>query len=155
MEPFPISKINNVKDESLFLQITFSRYAERTAFERPLTSGVAYAVKVLHSEREQFEKQQGWRIKRMDSTEQSPAWEEDADLVNEETSRVQGEYAPVIFAQDTYKHVISFDMLTGKVRHYICFFRLSYFLCYLQTIVTNISLSYFLYYLRTMVANIS
>ncbi|CAL9776755.1 unnamed protein product [Musa acuminata subsp. burmannicoides] len=109
-----ISTFHHAKEPSAVDQITFSRYAERTAFERPLTSGVAYAVKVLHSEREQFEKQQGWRIKRMDSTEQSPAWEEDADLVNEETSRVQGEYAPVIFAQDTYKHVISFDMLTGK-----------------------------------------
>ena len=93
------------------MQITFARYAERTAFERPLTSGVAYAVKVLRSEREQFEKQQGWKIKRMDSTEQPPAREEDADLENRD------EYAPVIFAQDTYKHVISFDMLTGKVRH--------------------------------------
>ncbi|RRT53534.1 hypothetical protein B296_00049802 [Ensete ventricosum] len=98
------------------LQITFARYAERTAFERPLTSGVAYAVKVLHSEREQFEKQHGWRIRRMDPTEQTPTRKEDADFDNQETSPVKDEYAPVIFAQDTYKHVISFDMLTGKVR---------------------------------------
>ncbi|THU64819.1 hypothetical protein C4D60_Mb01t30470 [Musa balbisiana] len=103
-----ISTFHHAKDPSAIDQITFARYAERTAFERPLTSGVAYAVKVLRSEREQFEKQQRWKIKRMDSTEQPPAREEDADLENRD------EYAPVIFAQDTYKHVISFDMLTGK-----------------------------------------
>lgn len=50
----------------LFCQKTFAQYTERTAFERPLTSGVAYAVKVIHSEREQFEKHHGWTIKKMD-----------------------------------------------------------------------------------------
>ncbi|CAL9085939.1 unnamed protein product [Musa textilis] len=109
-----ISTFHHAKEHSAIDQITFARYAERTAFERPLTSGVAYAVKVLHSEREQFEKQHGWRIRRMDPTEQTPAREEDADFDNQETSPVKDEYAPVIFAQDTYKHVISFDMLTGK-----------------------------------------
>lgn len=95
-------------------QATFARYAERTAFERPLTSGVAYAVRVLHSEREQFEKQQGWTIKRMDTLVQE---EEYAFEIPESLpSPVQEEYAPVIFAQDTVSHVISLDMLSGKVK---------------------------------------
>lgn len=81
-----------------------------------MTSGVAYAVKVLRSEREEFERQQGWAIKKMDSQEQPPVREDDAALDNQETSPVEVEYAPVIFAQDAYKHVISFDLLTGKVK---------------------------------------
>ena len=32
-----------------------------------------------------------------------------------EPSPIEEEYAPVIFAQDTVAHIISFDMLTGKV----------------------------------------
>ncbi|WOL18718.1 putative histidine kinase 3 [Canna indica] len=109
-----ISTFHHAKEPSAIDQITFSRYAEMTAFERPLTSGVAYAVKVLHSEREQFEKKQGWKIKKMYSTEQSPSWKEDADPDNQEISPIKYEYAAVIFAQDAYKHVISFDLLTGK-----------------------------------------
>lgn len=97
-----------------YMQATFARYTERTTFERPLTSGVAYAVKVLHSEREEFQKQQGWTIKRMDKMEQTPV--QDAELL--EPSPVQDEYAPVIFAQDTVSHVISLDMLSGKVNFY-------------------------------------
>lgn len=100
------------------MQRTFARYTERTAFERPLTSGVAYAVKVLHSERERFEKQQGWSIKRMDTEDQLPAREDGLAPETLETSPVQEEYAPVIFAQDTVSHVISFDMLSGKVISY-------------------------------------
>ena len=96
------------------LQKTFARYTERTAFERPLTSGVAYAVRVLHSEREQFEKQQGWTIKRMDTLEQNPVQEDDFALEALEPSPIQEEYAPVIFAQETIKHVISVDVLSGK-----------------------------------------
>ncbi|ONK72014.1 uncharacterized protein A4U43_C04F14750 [Asparagus officinalis] len=94
-----VSTFHHAKSPSAIDQVTFARYAERTAFERPLTSGVAYAVKVLRSEREEFEKQQGWTIKKMETQEVSP---------------VEEEYAPVIFAQDAYKHVISLDMLTGK-----------------------------------------
>lgn len=100
---------------SLVPQRTFARYAERTAFERPVTSGVAYAVRVLHSEREQFEKQQGWTIKRMDTLEQKPVHKDDYEPEALEPSPVQEEYAPVIFAQDTVSHVISLDMLSGKV----------------------------------------
>lgn len=95
--------------------MTFARYADRTAFERPLTSGVAYAVKVLHSEREQFEKQQGWTIKKMYSSKQSPNRENGRVREIQEISTPAEEYAPVIFAQDAYKHVVSLDMLTGKV----------------------------------------
>ncbi|KAK4790843.1 hypothetical protein SAY86_031256 [Trapa natans] len=98
----------------MVLQRTFARYAERTAFERPLTSGVAYAVRVLHSEREQFEKHQGWTIKRMDILEQKPVHKDDYEPEALEPSPVQEEYAPVIFAQDTVSHVISLDLLSGK-----------------------------------------
>ncbi|XP_058103118.1 histidine kinase 3-like isoform X2 [Magnolia sinica] len=94
-----VSTFHHGKNPSAIDQMTFARYTERTAFERPLTSGVAYAVKVLHAQRAQFEKQQGWTIKRMDTHEPSPIHEE---------------YAPVIFAQDTISHVVSLDMLSGK-----------------------------------------
>jgi hypothetical protein len=93
--------------------MTFARYAERTAFERPLTSGVAYAVRVTHAEREQFERQQGWSIKKMySSKKQSSPSPGPGDAEVREPAE---EYAPVIFAQDAYKHVISFDMLSGNV----------------------------------------
>ncbi|KAJ1437843.1 CHASE domain [Sesbania bispinosa] len=44
-------------------QETFAEYTARTAFERPLLSGVAYAQRVVNSEREKFEKQHGWVYK--------------------------------------------------------------------------------------------
>jgi hypothetical protein len=91
----------------LLLQMTFARYAKRTAFERPLMSGVAYAVRVTHAEREMFERQQGWSIKKMYSSNKAG---------NAEVREPMEEYAPVVFAQDGYKHVVSFDMLSGKVR---------------------------------------
>lgn len=71
---------------------------------------MAYAVRVLHSEREQFEKQQGWTIKQM-----TPVDKDEYNPDELEPSPIQQEYAPVIFAQDTVAHVISLDMLTGKV----------------------------------------
>ena len=91
----------------LLPQTTFARYAERTAFERPLTSGVAYAVRITHAEREQFERQQGWSIKKMYSSKKQAG--------DAEVREPAEEYAPVIFAQNAYKHVISFDMLSGNV----------------------------------------
>ncbi|KAM1498031.1 hypothetical protein ACFX10_020925 [Malus domestica] len=103
-----ISTFHDGKQPSAIDQKTFARYIERTAFERPLTSGVAYAIRVLHSEKEEFEKQQGWSIKRMDTLEQNQVHK------NDHAPEVQEEYAPVIFAQDTIRHVISFDMLSGK-----------------------------------------
>ncbi|CAI9093171.1 OLC1v1028604C1 [Oldenlandia corymbosa var. corymbosa] len=109
-----ISTFYHNKSPPAIDQTTFASYTERTAFERPLTSGVAYAVKVLHSEREQFEKQQGWTIKRMDVIEQTPVHKDEYWSENPEPSPVQEEYAPVIFAQDTIAHVISLDMLSGE-----------------------------------------
>lgn len=91
-----------------FFQKTFGEYTERTNFERPLTSGVAYALKVTHSEREKFEKEHGWSIKKMDF--------EDQTLVQGfDPAPVQDEYAPVIFAQETVSHIVSVDMMSGKV----------------------------------------
>ncbi|KAH9618261.1 hypothetical protein KSS87_015549 [Heliosperma pusillum] len=107
-----ISTFHHAMSPSAIDQKTFARYTERTAFERPLTSGVAYAVKVLHSEREWFEKQQGWTIKRMD--EESAVHNDDFAIEELEPSPVQEEYAPVIFAQDTIAHMVSVDVLTGK-----------------------------------------
>ncbi|KAK9060170.1 hypothetical protein SSX86_020874 [Deinandra increscens subsp. villosa] len=104
-----ISTFHHAKNHSAIDQETFAKYTERTAFERPLTSGVAYAVRVLHSEREQFEKQQGWTIKKM-----TPVSKDKYNPAELEPSPIQPEYAPVIFAQDTVAHVISLDMLTGK-----------------------------------------
>ncbi|CAL5203671.1 unnamed protein product [Lathyrus oleraceus] len=109
-----ISTFHHAKNPSAIDQRTFAKYTERTAFERPLTSGVAYAVRVLQSEREQFEKQQGWSIKRMDTMEQNPVHEDDYVPDELEPSPVHEEYAPVIFAQDTISHVISIDVLSGK-----------------------------------------
>ncbi|OIT34766.1 PREDICTED: histidine kinase 3 [Nicotiana attenuata] len=110
-----ISTFHHARNPSAIDQGTFARYTERTAFERPLTSGVAYAVRVLHSERKEFEKQQGWSIRRMDTLEQTPVHKDDEyDRDGLEPSPVQAEYAPVIFAQDTIAHVISVDMLSGE-----------------------------------------
>ncbi|KAL0656400.1 hypothetical protein Bca4012_076984 [Brassica carinata] len=109
-----ISTFHHAKFPSAIDQRTFSEYTDRTSFERPLTSGVAYAVRVLHSERQEFERQQGWTIRRMDSLEQNPVHKDDYDTEALEPSPVQEEYAPVIFAQDTVSHVISLDMLSGK-----------------------------------------
>ncbi|KAB2624516.1 histidine kinase 3-like [Pyrus ussuriensis x Pyrus communis] len=92
----------------------FARYIERTAFERPLTCGVAYAGRVLHWGKEEFEKQQGWTIKRMDTLEQNQVHKNDYAPEALEPSPVQEESAPVIFAQDAIRHVIAFDMLSGK-----------------------------------------
>ncbi|KAK1365647.1 Histidine kinase [Heracleum sosnowskyi] len=115
-----ISTFHHAKNPSAIDQGTFASYTERTAFERPLTSGVAYAVRVLHSEREHFEEQQGWTIKRMDPPDLVPV-HKDVDDGEEsqapERSLIQPkqeEYAPVIFAQETVAHVVSIDMLSGK-----------------------------------------
>ncbi|XP_027170422.1 histidine kinase 2 [Coffea eugenioides] len=93
-------------------QKTFEEYTEKTAFERPLTSGVAYALRVLHLMRERFEEQQGWTIKKMETEDQTLS----QDLVPEnlDPSPVQEEYAPVIFTQKTVSHIVSIDMMSGK-----------------------------------------
>ncbi|XP_010936875.1 probable histidine kinase 4 [Elaeis guineensis] len=79
-------------------QETFADYTARTAFERPLLSGVAYAQRVVHSERELFESQQGWMIKTM----------------KREPSPVQDEYAPVIYSQETISYIEALDMMSGE-----------------------------------------
>jgi histidine kinase 2/3/4 (cytokinin receptor) len=81
-------------------------------------SGVAYALKVLHSERELFEQKLGWKIKKMETEDQSLVHDYNPEKL--QPSPVQDEYAPVIFSQETVKHIISVDMMSGKVSYYIC-----------------------------------
>eukprot|EP01018_Ginkgo_biloba_P002960 Gb_12720 [translate_table: standard] len=94
-----VSTFHHRKQPSAIDQETFAEYTARTAFERPLLNGVAYAQKVIHSEREQFERQQGWTIKMMKSREPSP---------------IQDEYAPAIFSQETIFYIASLDMMSGE-----------------------------------------
>ncbi|KAG8097962.1 hypothetical protein GUJ93_ZPchr0013g36314 [Zizania palustris] len=79
-------------------QDTFAAYAARTSFERPLLSGVAYAQRVVHADRESFERQQGWIIKTM----------------KHEPSSVQDEYAPVIYSQETISYIEGLDVMSGE-----------------------------------------
>lgn len=80
-------------------QDIFAEYTARTAFERPLMTGVAYAHRVFHHQREAFEKEQGWIIKTMHTKEPSP---------------VHDEYAPTIFSQETIGYIVSLDMMSGE-----------------------------------------
>ncbi|XP_068669557.1 histidine kinase 3-like isoform X2 [Aristolochia californica] len=107
-----ISTFHHGKHPSAIDQKTFAEYTARTAFERPLTSGVAYALKVLHSEREQFEKEHGFTIKKMEA-DQSPVQDEYIPE-NLDQAPVQNEYAPVILSQETVSHIVSIDMMSGK-----------------------------------------
>ncbi|KAL0405122.1 UNVERIFIED_CONTAM: Histidine kinase [Sesamum latifolium] len=107
-----VSTFHHGKQPSAIDQKTFEDYTERTAFERPLTSGVAYALRVCHSERERIEQQYGWTIKKMDVEDQTLA--QDYNPENFSTSPVQDEYAPVIFSQKTVSHIVSIDMMSGK-----------------------------------------
>uniref|UniRef100_A0ACD5X6A4 Uncharacterized protein n=1 Tax=Avena sativa TaxID=4498 RepID=A0ACD5X6A4_AVESA len=79
-------------------QDTFADYTARTSFERPLLSGVAYAQRVMHADRETFESQQGWIIKTM----------------KHEPSPEQDEYAPVIYSQETISYIEGLDMMSGE-----------------------------------------
>ncbi|GMH07145.1 hypothetical protein Nepgr_008985 [Nepenthes gracilis] len=106
-----VSTFHHGKHPSAMDQKMFGEYTERTAFERPLTSGVAYALKVLHSEREQFEKQHG-TIKKMETGDQTLV--QDCDPEKMEPAPIQDEYAPVIFSQRTVSHIDSIDMMSGK-----------------------------------------
>ncbi|KAJ9176802.1 hypothetical protein P3X46_012079 [Hevea brasiliensis] len=107
-----VSTFHYGKDPSAIDQKTFGEYTERTAFERPLTSGVAYALKVPHSERKQFEKQHGWTIKKMEMEDQTLV----QDCIPEklDPAPIRDEYAPVIFSQETVSHIVSIDMMSGK-----------------------------------------
>ncbi|KAG7984914.1 hypothetical protein I3843_04G184700 [Carya illinoinensis] len=107
-----VSTFHHRKHPSAIDQKTFGEYTERTAFERPLTSGVAYALKVLHSERERFENLHGWVIKKMETEDQTLV--QDCIPENLDPAPVQDEYAPVIFSQETVSHIVSIDMMSGK-----------------------------------------
>ncbi|KAJ8773592.1 hypothetical protein K2173_005838 [Erythroxylum novogranatense] len=93
-----VSTFHYYKNPSAIDQETFAEYTARTAFERPLLSGVAYAQKVVHSEREEFERQHGWAIKTMER----------------EPSPTRDEYAPVILSQETISYLKSIDMMSGE-----------------------------------------
>ncbi|KAH7656075.1 histidine kinase 2/3/4 (cytokinin receptor) protein [Dioscorea alata] len=93
-----ISTFHYQKQPSAIDQETFAHYAARTAFERPLLNGVAYAQRVANSERDKFENEQGWIIKTM----------------KRDPSPVQDEYAPVIFSQETVSYIEALDMMSGE-----------------------------------------
>lgn len=80
-------------------QDTFADYTARTSFERPLLSGVAYAQRVMHADRDAFERQQGWIIKTM----------------KHQPSPEQDEYAPVIYSQETISYIEGLDVMSGAV----------------------------------------
>lgn len=107
-----VSTFHHGKHPSAMDQKTFGEYTERTAFERPLTSGVAYALKVTHAERKQFEREHGWTIKKMETEDQTLV----QDFLPEslDPAPIQDEYAPVIFSQETVSHIVSIDMMSGK-----------------------------------------
>ncbi|XP_024027401.1 histidine kinase 4 isoform X1 [Morus notabilis] len=93
-----VSTFHYYKNPSAIDQETFAEYTACTSFERPLLSGVAYAQRVVNSERESFERQHGWTIRTMER----------------EPSPVRDEYAPVIFSQETVSYIESLDMMSGE-----------------------------------------
>ncbi|KAF8043034.1 hypothetical protein BT93_A1391 [Corymbia citriodora subsp. variegata] len=107
-----VSTFHHGKQPSAIDQKTFGEYTERTAFERPLTSGVAYALKVPHSERQQFEKRHEWTIKKMETADQTLVQDYMVDRLD--PAPIQDEYAPVVFSQETVSHIVSIDMMSGK-----------------------------------------
>ncbi|XP_024966421.1 histidine kinase 2 [Cynara cardunculus var. scolymus] len=107
-----VSTFYHGKEPAAIDQKTFGEYTERTSFERPLTSGVAYALRVRHPEREKFEKKHGWTIKKMETEDQTLA--QDCDPEKLDASPIQDEYAPVILSQETVAHIVSIDMMSGK-----------------------------------------
>ncbi|CAN0877137.1 Histidine kinase 4 [Linum grandiflorum] len=94
-----VSSFHYFKNPSAIDQETFADYTARTAFERPLLSGVAYAERVPNSEREEFERKHGWTIKTMERTE---------------ASALRDEYAPTILTQETVSYLQSIDMMSGE-----------------------------------------
>ncbi|XP_057495294.1 histidine kinase 4-like isoform X2 [Actinidia eriantha] len=95
-----VATFHYYKNPSAIDQETFAEYTAQTAFERPLLSGVAYAQRVVHSEREEFERENGWTIRTMEK----------------EPSPIRDEYAPVIFSQETVSYIESLDMMSGEQR---------------------------------------
>ncbi|XP_076935145.1 histidine kinase CRE1-like [Bidens hawaiensis] len=94
-----VSTFHYYKNPSVIDQDTFAEYTARTAFERPLLSGVAYAQRVMNSERVDFESQHGGTIRTMANKEPSPH---------------RDEYAPVIFSQETVSYLNLLDMMSGE-----------------------------------------
>ncbi|KAJ4755691.1 Histidine kinase [Rhynchospora pubera] len=93
-----VSTFHYQKEPAALDQETFADYTARTAFERPLLNGVAYAQRVVHTQRELFEMQQGWVIRTM----------------KREPSPIQDEYAPVIYSQETVSYIEALDMMSGE-----------------------------------------
>ncbi|XP_078429552.1 CHASE domain containing histidine kinase protein [Wolffia australiana] len=93
-----VSTFHLHKNPSAIDQETFAEYTAMTAFERPLFGGVAYAQRVMRSERFKFEEQHGWAIR----------------TIKREPSPEQDEYAPVIFAQETISYLKGLDMMSGE-----------------------------------------
>ncbi|CAK9176608.1 unnamed protein product [Ilex paraguariensis] len=93
-----VSTFHHYKNPSAIDQETFAEYTKKTAFERPLLSGVAYAQRVVNSERQEFERQHEWTIRTMER----------------QTSPTRDEYAPVIFSQETVSYIESLDMMSGE-----------------------------------------
>ncbi|KMZ71218.1 Histidine kinase 2 [Zostera marina] len=108
-----ISTFHHGKKPSAIDQGTFAAYTARTAFERPLISGVAYALRVKHSERAEFEKRYGWVIKKMESGDHSSVRNEYMPE-NLDPAPTNREYAPVILSQESVSHILSIDMMSGK-----------------------------------------
>lgn len=94
----PFVKTIPIMGAFTFVAETFAKYTGRTSFERPLLTGVAYAQRVFHHEREMFESQQGWIMNTM----------------KRELAPPQIEYAPVIFSQDTVSYLARIDMMSGE-----------------------------------------
>ncbi|GJT45912.1 histidine kinase 4-like protein [Tanacetum coccineum] len=94
-----VSTFHYYKNPSVIDQEIFAEYTARTAFERPLLSGVAYAQRVMNAEREEFERRHGGTIRTMANKEPSPH---------------RDEYAPVIFAQETVSYLDLLDMMSGE-----------------------------------------
>lgn len=93
-----VSTFHYYKNPSVIDQETFAEYTARTAFERPLLSGVAYAQRVMNYEREELERQHDGTIRTM----------------TKEPSPFRDEYAPVIFAQETLSYLKLVDMMSGE-----------------------------------------
>ncbi|KAL5162140.1 Histidine kinase 4 [Glycine soja] len=97
-------KVNHVHALSILVS-TFHYYRTPSTIDQSIqlgqhlndhySMGVAYAQRVVNSERGTFEKQHGWVIK----------------TIEREPSLVRDEYAPMIFAQETISYLESLDMM--------------------------------------------
>lgn len=51
----------------------------------------------------------------METEDQDQTLAQDCDPENLDPSPIQDEYAPVILSQETVSHIVSIDMMSGKV----------------------------------------